>query len=157
MEIKKFAKKARVPIAPPMAYNAFHSRLEEIMTRLADRVIWITGASAGIGEALVHALARRGNRIVVSARREGDLERVRREAGSGDAEIVVLPLDLSDGASLGRKVDEVVERLGRVDVLINNGGVSQRSLVMDTSMDVYRRIMEVNYFGTVGAAATWPW
>jgi len=120
------------------------------MTKLAGRVIWITGASSGIGEALVHALARRKNRIVISARREADLERVRREAGSGDAEIMVVPLDLADGAGFGRRVDEVLERLGRIDVLINNGGISQRSLAMDTTMEVYRTLMEVNYFGTIG-------
>lgn len=120
------------------------------MTELAGRVIWITGASSGIGEALVHALAGRKNRIVISARREGDLERVKREAGGGDDEIVVLPLDLADGAALGSKADEVLKRMGRIDVLINNGGISQRSLILDTNMDVYRKLMEVNYFGTIG-------
>jgi dehydrogenase/reductase SDR family protein 7B len=118
------------------------------MTKLRDKVIWVTGASSGIGEALAHALAKSTGKLVISSRKEKDLRRVR-EGVRGEGDVLVLPLDLADGASLAGKVDAVLGRFGRIDVLVNNGGISQRSRVVETGMDVYRRLMEVNYFGTV--------
>ncbi|EPG67104.1 SDR family oxidoreductase [Leptospira wolffii] len=114
-----------------------------------DKVIWITGASSGIGEALVKELSGTGAKIVLSARREEELERVKRESRLTDSDSLCLPLDLSDSESLNRFPDLVFGKFGRVDILINNGGVSQRSLAHETDLDTYRRIMDVNFFGTV--------
>jgi dehydrogenase/reductase SDR family protein 7B len=115
---------------------------------LADKVIWITGASSGIGEALARELAGRGAYLVLSARREAELERVRAALDQPRRHRVV-PLDLSRPETFPGLVDEVNSATGGVDILINNGGVSQRSLVRDTDLAVDRRLMDINFFGPV--------
>ncbi|PRQ05823.1 putative oxidoreductase SadH [Enhygromyxa salina] len=112
------------------------------------KVIWITGASSGIGEALALELAARGANLVLSARRETLLERVRERCERAKDHMVV-PLDLSAPETAAAATAEVLARHGRIDILINNGGISQRGTVADTELDVDRRIMEVNYLGTV--------
>lgn len=112
-----------------------------------DKVAWITGASSGIGEALAYALSAQGARLILSARRAEELERVRQQCTNMDAHYV-LPLDLTkvDAAPL---TEQVLEHFGRIDLLIHSGGVSQRSTVSETSMAVQRRMMEINYFGAI--------
>ncbi len=122
--------------------------------QLNDKVVWLTGASSGIGEALAYALAKQGAKLVLSARRKDELERVARAANLADSNCLLLPLDLVDQSNFEAKKNEVIQKFGRVDVLINNGGVSQRSLAKDTPVDVDRKIMEVNYFGTVALTKT---
>ncbi len=112
------------------------------------KVVWITGASSGIGEALAYALATRGARLILSARRETKLEEVQAACAHPDRH-VVLPLDLADTASLEAAARQALGLAGLVDVLINNGGVSQRALAVETQLAVDRRIMDVNYFGAV--------
>lgn len=111
------------------------------------RVVWITGASSGIGEALAKAFAARGARLVLSARRQAELERVR--AACGGAEIVLLPMDVAALAEVPEKAREAVAAFGRIDLLVNNAGISQRSLAKDTALEVDQRIMQVNFFGSV--------
>lgn len=117
------------------------------------KVVWITGASSGIGEELSLQLAAIGARLVLSARRENELERVKRlclERSSLKAEdILVLPLDLMDRTSHPEKTTAALEHFGEIDVLINNGGRSQRALCVDADVDVYQALMELNYLGTV--------
>lgn len=113
-----------------------------------DRLVWITGASSGIGKALAYELSRRGARLVLSSRREEALEAVRRQCTNPE-EHSVQPLDLSDPPSLQEAADTVSEEAGPVDVLVNNAGISQRGTAADTDMEVVRRIMEVNFFGAV--------
>lgn len=110
------------------------------------KVVWVTGASSGIGEALVRSLLARGASVVASARRVGELERV---AGAGGARALLVSFDVTDPAALPGAVAKAWDWHGRVDVLINNAGVSQRSLALDTSLEVYRHLMEVNYFAPV--------
>jgi short-subunit dehydrogenase len=112
------------------------------------KVVWITGASSGIGEALAHAFARRGARLVLSARNEDRLREVQAACGHPERHIV-LPLDLADEATLAPAVSAALARCGQVDVLVHNGGVSQRSLAKDTGISVDRRIFETNFFGAV--------
>lgn len=114
----------------------------------AGDVVWITGASSGIGEALAHRFARRGARLILSARREERLEAVRRACENPERH-TVLPLDLGRPETLGEAAREVLERCGRVDVMVHNGGISQRSLAEATALDVDRRILEVDYLGPV--------
>jgi dehydrogenase/reductase SDR family protein 7B len=121
--------------------------------RLADKIVWITGASSGIGEALAVELSRYGARVVLSARRQAELERVRNRLVWPEKHLV-LPLDLTDPGSFAGARDKVLEAFGRIDMLINNGGISQRSLVVDTDLAVDRRIMEINYFGTIALTRT---
>ncbi|MDH4457866.1 MAG: SDR family NAD(P)-dependent oxidoreductase [Nevskia sp.] len=117
------------------------------MTALHDATIWITGASSGIGEALALDAGRRGARLVLSARRESELERVR-AACAAPSKVALLPLDLMDfdAADAAARAER---RFGPIDVLVNNAGKSQRSLLVDTSMDVYRQLMELDYFAPV--------
>jgi len=118
------------------------------MTNFNNKVVWITGASSGIGEALAYAFSKRGARLILSARRIEELKRV--QANCSQPMLVdILQMDLSKVAELPAKVDWVLSQRVKIDILINNGGISQRSEARDTSMEVYRQIMEVNFFGTV--------
>jgi short-subunit dehydrogenase len=112
-----------------------------------NQVVWITGASSGIGEALAVAFSKEGAKLVLSARRKEELERVAAKC-SGPTPFIV-PLDLAKSDDFEALTAQVMERFGRIDVVVHNGGVSQRALVKDTQMEVHRRLMEVNYFGTV--------
>lgn len=113
-----------------------------------NRLVWITGASSGIGEALSYALSRRGARLVLSARREEVLHEVRRRCDRPEAHIVQ-PLDLAEPDTLRAAAETVQAGIGPVDVLVNNGGVSQRGTAAETDVSVVRRIMEINFFGAV--------
>lgn len=115
---------------------------------VTDKTVWITGASSGIGEALAGELSQRGARLALSARRTEELKRVRSSCAHPDQHVVI-PLDLTVRDSMERAVDDVIAQFGHVDVMVHNGGVSQRSLAKDTDLAVDRRIMEINYFGAV--------
>lgn len=117
--------------------------------RFQGQVVWITGATSGIGEALAYAFSREGAKVVLSGRRVAELERVQRNCAGGTGSVMTLPLDLTEFASLPEKARQVEARFGRVDILVNNGGVSQRSLAKDTDFAVEQAIMNTNYFGTV--------
>jgi short-subunit dehydrogenase len=120
------------------------------MSALTNRVIWITGASSGIGEALAYQLAKKGVRLILSARRKEELERVKGNCtASVQPNIRILPLDLSHPSTLQLSTEAAIQLFGHVDILINNGGISQRSLAKETSLEVDRVLMEVDYFGTV--------
>jgi len=122
-----------------------------------NQVIWITGASSGIGEALALQFAAAGSKIVLSARRQSELERVRDrclEKGLASADILVLPLDVTDHDAMPGALDQVIRNFGRIDMLINNAGVAQRSLCVDTDMAVYRRVMEVDVLGQIALTKT---
>jgi dehydrogenase/reductase SDR family member 7B len=114
--------------------------------RFENKVVWITGASSGIGAELAQAFAREGAKLVLSARRRSELDEVAAKAGG---EPFVLPLDLTQSDTFSGAVAAVLERFPRIDIVVHNGGISQRALVKDTQLDVDRRIMEVNYFGAI--------
>lgn len=115
---------------------------------LNDKVIWITGASSGIGEELAYAFAREGATLILSARREAELQRVRSNCPD-PAKVHLAPLDLTAMDGVEALVQTWVDRLARINILINNGGISMRAKVIDADMEVHRRVMEVNYFGQV--------
>ncbi|XP_077411665.1 dehydrogenase/reductase SDR family member 7 isoform X1 [Vanacampus margaritifer] len=121
--------------------------------KLKGQVVWITGASSGIGEELAYQLARCGSRLILSARREDELKRVKQQclesSGLKDEDILVLPLDLLKRATHEAKTQAAIEYFGQIDILINNGGRSQRSLFLETSVDVYQALMDLNFLGTV--------
>ncbi len=109
-----------------------------------SEVIWITGASSGIGEALAKAYARRDVCLILSGRRVEALEVV--AASCAPAKTLVLPFEATDYAALPDIVAQAIGWQGRVDTLVNNAGVSQRSLALDTSFQVYRDLMEIDFF-----------
>jgi short-subunit dehydrogenase len=112
--------------------------------RFNDKIIWITGASSGIGEALAIAWSREGASLVLSARNAAELERVR-NACVDPQKHRVLPLDLTDTNA----IREAAQQVPRVDVLVHSGGVSQRSFAAETDLATDRAIMDLNYFGTI--------
>ena len=122
------------------------------MKQLKDKVIWITGASSGIGEALALRLAGEQARLVLSARRKDQLERVARLTGLAPLDLMVLPFDLADTSNASGLAAQVINKFGRIDILVNNGGMSQRSEVINTSGQIERLLMEVNFFAQVNLA-----
>lgn len=116
-----------------------------------QKVVWITGASSGIGEALANEYSAQGYFVVLSARKVTELKRV--QSGLANPSLSkVVPLDVGQYNELAEKTAPVINELGRVDVLINNAGISQRSDVIDTKMEVYEKIMDVNFRGSVAMA-----
>ena len=113
-----------------------------------DKVVMITGASSGIGEALVYAFDERQAKIIIAARREKELERVKNNC-KNPQNIIIQPLDLEKHDEIPVLVENVLKQVKKIDVLINNGGISQRSLAKETSLEVDKKIMDINYFGAV--------
>lgn len=115
---------------------------------MSKPVIWITGASSGIGEASAKKFSKEGYRVIISARKEAELARVKSECAD-PVEVLVLPLDLTEIDSFEAKVAQALAHFGQVDAILHNGGISQRSLIRETGLEVDRRLMEVNFFGTI--------
>ncbi len=120
--------------------------------RLSGKTIWVTGASSGVGEGMARVFHREGAELVISARRRGELERVRRECSDGPGGVHVLAFDVTDTAAREAAAGEVLQRYPRLDVLVNNAGIGQRSALKETSLAVERRIMEVDFFAPVALA-----
>ncbi len=117
------------------------------MTDLAGKVVWLTGASSGIGEALAYELAKKGAHLILSARNEKELLRVQSSCAWPERHHI-LPLDLEHYHALEDIAVRTWEQFGAIDVLINNAGLSQRYLGVDSSLALDERIMKVNFFGT---------
>jgi dehydrogenase/reductase SDR family member 7B len=116
-----------------------------------NQIIWITGASSGIGEALAVAFSHEGARLILSARDANELERVRRLCANPEKHIVK-PLDVRNTDAINAAASEVLRDLGHVDVLVLSAGVSQRGLAAETELTTDRAIMEINYFGSIALA-----
>lgn len=114
----------------------------------SSRRVWITGASSGIGRAMALAYARRGDRVVISSRRRAELEAVRQASGRPET-IEIVTLDQADLDGAASSAREAFAVFGGLDVIVLNGGISQRSLAIDTSVDVDQRLMTVNYLANV--------
>jgi dehydrogenase/reductase SDR family protein 7B len=116
---------------------------------LKDKIIWITGASSGIGEALAYACAEEGAKLVISARRENELKRVAANCKTDPKNILILPLDLEHTENIEESVQKVISKFGRIDVLVNNSGMGHRTKAVNTPTAIDRKVMEVNFFGTI--------
>jgi len=115
---------------------------------LQNQVILVTGASQGIGRSIALACAGEGARVVVVARSQPQLEAVAIEIRSLGGETLAIPTDVTDEAQVGQMVDQVLERYGRVDGLVNSAGVSPLAPITDTSLAMWERTMAVNVTGT---------
>jgi len=117
-----------------------------------NQVIWITGASSGIGEAVAKQFIAQGARLVLSARREKKLQELKQNCitdGAKVEQILVLPLDIEKPDEFAAAHEIVIGQFGQLDMLFNNAGISQRSLCKDTDLSVYRTLFEVDFFGQV--------
>ncbi|WP_247231854.1 SDR family oxidoreductase [Telluribacter sp. SYSU D00476] len=119
------------------------------MSTFKDKVVWITGASSGIGEALALALAEEGALLVLTARRMEELDRVKKLTGLPERDVLVLPMDVTQFDEAAPAAGKVIQYFQRIDYMVHNAGVSQRSYVKDTSLEVYRHLMDVDFFSTV--------
>ncbi|MGZ4038798.1 MAG: SDR family NAD(P)-dependent oxidoreductase, partial [Bacteroidia bacterium] len=117
-----------------------------------DKVVWITGASSGIGEALALQFAQQGARLILSARREEELKRIGTLSKLPALDLMILPFDLKDTSNASGLAAQIMNKFGRIDILVNNGGFSQRSEALETPVPIDREIMEVDYFAQVALA-----
>ena len=114
-----------------------------------DKVIIVTGASSGIGLAAAKLFGRAGARVVMAARSLEKMLSLASEVSSDPDNVLCVRCDVSVEADCRRLVDETVARFGRIDILVNNAGISMRALFKGLDLDVLRRLMDVNYWGTV--------
>ena len=115
---------------------------------LDTKTIWITGASSGIGKGLALELSKQNCKLILSSRRPEALENVKMLCSNQET-IAILPFDLADFENLKPIAEQAIQIFGTIDILINNGGISQRSLIIDTDISVDKKLMEVDYLGTV--------
>lgn len=120
-----------------------------MMNYFKDKKVWITGASSGIGEALVYEFIKRGSFVIASSNEPEGLERVKHNCGALSVNVTCAPFDLSDTSEIGKLVEKHLGETGRMDYLLNIGGISQRATVEETPIWLDRKIMEINYFGTI--------
>ncbi|HUP10989.1 MAG TPA: SDR family oxidoreductase [Niastella sp.] len=126
------------------------------MNYYSNKTVWITGASSGIGEALTYELVKLGAKVIISSRRQEELKRVQQQASStgssvlaGASNVHVLPLDLEAPDTFPAKVQEAINAFSHIDIMVHNGGISQRSKVKDTLPAVQRKVMEIDYFSYI--------
>ncbi|AVH14793.1 SDR family NAD(P)-dependent oxidoreductase [Acinetobacter indicus] len=115
---------------------------------LTGKVVWITGASSGLGKALAKECALQGADVILTARRYEELEKVRVTLLNPERHVSVCA-DITDESQVRHAYAQVLAAKGRIDWLINNAGLSQRALIQDTTMQTERAIMEVDYFSQV--------
>ena len=117
--------------------------------QFTGKVAWITGASSGIGEALVHEFVRRGATVIASSNDLPGLDRVKAECGDKYMMVHCVPFDLADTSGIDKIVEQQVSSHGKIDYLLNIGGISQRARINETPLWIDRKIFEINYFGTI--------
>ena len=115
---------------------------------LINKVIWITGASSGIGKSLTLELSKLDTKLIISSRNSETLTEVK-QLCSNPRQVEILPLDLQEYSTMNDKVATAISIFGKIDILINNGGISQRALAIDTQLEVDKRIMGINFMGTL--------
>jgi dehydrogenase/reductase SDR family protein 7B len=118
-----------------------------------NKIVWITGASSGIGKHLAIELSNQNAKLILSSRNKEALEQVKLLC-KYPTDVQLLPIDLEDYNNFEPKVKQAISCFGRIDILVNNGGVSQRALAQDTDITVDKRIMDINYLGTVALTKT---
>lgn len=116
---------------------------------LTNQIVWITGASSGIGEALAAEFAKEGAKLVLSARRRDELERVKNALPLPKNDVLVLPMDMLRPETFAGLTQEVIAHFGRIDVLVANAGISQREKVLETAPQDFKRVMDTNFTNLV--------
>lgn len=113
-----------------------------LQQQFTQKVVWITGASSGYGKAMAQAFSKSGAKLVLSARREDELNALAQTL----PEAAVLPLDLSQADTFVEKTKDAIAAFGQIDLIVHNGAIAQRASVLKTTMAVERHIMDVDYF-----------
>lgn len=113
------------------------------------KTFWITGASSGIGEGVTYELAKHRTRLILSGRNEDALARVADKCQTLGAATRIEAFDLTDYEKMEASVKSVLADGVKIDGLFNFGGISQRSLAIETPVDIDRKVMEINFFGTI--------
>jgi len=114
-----------------------------------DKVVVITGASSGIGRALALEFAGMGANLAIAARNAERLKETEQQAKQLGIEVISVQTDVSNEVDCKFLIQQAVDAFGRIDVLINNAGISMRALFVDSEIDVIRKLMDVNFWGTV--------
>ncbi|MCU4166348.1 SDR family oxidoreductase [Carboxylicivirga caseinilyticus] len=114
-----------------------------------NKVIIITGASSGIGLACAKEFAGRGAKLALAARSEDKLQDIKTELQEKGTEVITIKTDVSVEADCKHMIDETVKAFGKIDILINNAGISMRALFKDVDLSVIKQLMDVNFWGTV--------
>ncbi|EPX3766382.1 SDR family NAD(P)-dependent oxidoreductase [Acinetobacter baumannii] len=120
---------------------------------LQNKVVWITGASSGLGKSLAGEFALQGVQVILTSRRFEELEEVRVGLLHPDQHLSVVA-DITNQQQVQEAYEQILKAKGRIDWLINNAGLSQRALIQDTTMETERAIMEVDYFSQVALTKT---
>lgn len=116
---------------------------------MKDKVVIITGASSGIGRSLAYVYGEKGSKLVIASRNLESLEAIAKELTASGVEVLAVKADVSLEADCINVVNETIRRFGKIDILINNAGISMRALFRDLDLDVIRRLMDTNFWGTV--------
>lgn len=113
------------------------------------KTVWITGASSGIGEQLAYSCAKRGAKLILSSNQFKELNTVKENSKKLGAVCYAIPFDLSNPKEVKETAQKILDQHAVIDVLINNGGISQRANTLETSIETVRKIMEINFFSAV--------
>ncbi|MCD6566989.1 MAG: SDR family oxidoreductase [Bacteroidales bacterium] len=116
---------------------------------LSKKIVWITGASSGIGEALVYDLVAQGATVIASSRNEEKLQQVKKNCGENESSCFIQILDMEQQDNYPELAEKIIKLYKKIDILLHVAGVSQRSSDEDISLETIRRIFEINFFGTV--------
>ena len=116
---------------------------------MRDKVVIITGASSGIGKALAYELAHQGAKVVLAARNIEELLHIEQDLRQQGAEVLSVRTDVTKELACKELIEQAYARFGRIDALINNAGISMRALLEDLEPAVLRKVMDVNFWGTV--------
>ncbi len=123
------------------------------ITFMTNKVAIITGSSSGIGKALCYELAKQGCKIVLVARRQVLIEEIANDISiKYGVETKAITADVSKESDCKMFIESTIDFFGKIDILINNAGVSQRALFNDLEIDVIRKVMDVNYWGQIYAS-----
>lgn len=129
-------------------FAPFGAKINALKSYFKDKTIWITGASSGIGESLAYALSDAGAKLILSARRTDELERVKKYTSHPEA-VDIIPLDLSSESSVEMAIANCFSLHPKIDMLFNNGGISQRARALETSAEVEHKLMQINFFSNI--------
>ncbi len=116
---------------------------------MKDKVVIITGASSGIGEALVRNYTALGANVVLAARNIKKLKILSEEIRTSENQLLCIKTDVSKEDDCQKLIEKTVDKFGHIDILINNAGISMRSLFEKTEISVIKKLMDVNFWGTV--------